>query len=75
MLQKEEVLPGNPLLELENIIITPHSAYYSMESREKYAYRPFEDISLVMKGIWPKCLINTEVKEAYGAKWGAMRDE
>lgn len=75
VLQKEEVLPGNPLLELENIIITPHSAYYSMESREKYAYRPFEDISLVMKGIWPKCLINTEVKEAYGAKWGAMRDE
>jgi D-3-phosphoglycerate dehydrogenase / 2-oxoglutarate reductase len=75
VLQKEEVRPDNPLLELESITITPHAAYYSMESRAKYARRPFEDISLVMKGVWPKCLVNTEVRENYVAKWGAMRNE
>lgn len=75
VLKKEEVLLDNPLLELERITITPHAAYYSMKSREKYAWRPFEDISLVMRGVWPKCLINTEVKEAYMAKWGPMKDE
>ncbi len=75
VLQKEEVRPDNPLLELESITITPHAAYYSMESRAKYALRPFEDVSLVMKGLWPKCLINVDVKEAYVAKWGPMKDE
>ena len=75
VLKKEEVLLDNPLLELERITITPHAAYYSMESREKYAWRPFENISLVMRGVWPKGLINTEVKEAYMAKWGPMKDE
>jgi len=75
VLQKEEVRPDNPLLELESITITPHAAYYSMESRAKYARRPFEDVSLVMKGVWPKCLVNTEVRENYVAKWGGMRDK
>jgi D-3-phosphoglycerate dehydrogenase len=75
VLKKEEVRLDNPLLELEGITITPHSAYYSIASREKYARRPFEEISLLTRSIWPQYLINKEVKEAYAAKWGPMKDQ
>ncbi|MBW2631999.1 MAG: C-terminal binding protein [Deltaproteobacteria bacterium] len=75
VLQKEEVLPDNPLLELESVTITPHAAYYSMESREKYAMRPYEDISLVIGGSWPKALINPKVKETYINKWGLVKEK
>jgi D-3-phosphoglycerate dehydrogenase len=74
VLQKEEVKPDSPLLEPENITITPHTAFYSKEARELFAWRPFEDISLVMKGYWPKCLLNTDVKDAFAAKWGRLKD-
>ncbi|MFW5908310.1 MAG: C-terminal binding protein [Desulfosalsimonas sp.] len=75
VLQKEEVRPDSPLLEPENITITPHTAFYSMEARQLFAWRPFEDISLVMKGYWPKCLLNADVKDAFAAKWGQLEDK
>ncbi|MCF8111773.1 MAG: C-terminal binding protein [Desulfobacteraceae bacterium] len=74
VLEKEGIRPDHPILQLENITITPHTAFYSMESRELFAWRPFEDVSLVMKGFWPKCLINPAVKEVYTAKWGPLKD-
>ncbi|MFW5957951.1 MAG: C-terminal binding protein [Desulfosalsimonas sp.] len=75
VLEKEGIMPDARLLQLENITITPHTAFYSMESRELFAWRPFEDVSLVMRGYWPKCLINPAVKEVYEARWGPLKDD
>ncbi len=64
--------PGrnNPLLMLDNVLITGHFAYYSEESREELFMRPWEEIARVLNGEWPHGLVNPEVKERFRVKWG-----
>ncbi|MEC9488833.1 MAG: C-terminal binding protein [Halanaerobium sp.] len=55
--------PNNPLLTLDNIIITPHGAFYSRESQAELQIRPTEEIVRVLvEGRYPKALVNKEVK-------------
>ncbi len=60
----------NPLLELDNVLITGHFAYYSEESREELFKWPWEEVARILQGEWPQGLINAQVKERFGAKWG-----
>jgi len=60
----------NPLLKLDNVLITGHFAYYSEESREELFMQPWEEVVRVLKGEWPRSLVNPEVKERFRAKWG-----
>ncbi len=60
----------DPLLELDNVLITGHFAYYSEESREELFRWPWEEVARVLQGEWPQGLINAQVKEKFGAKWG-----
>jgi len=57
-LKKEE-----PLLELENIIITPHSAWYSEESIQELQETAARQVACVLQGRWPKNVVNPEVKK------------
>ncbi len=66
----ESMPPDHPLLELENVIITPHTAYYSEEAVGRLKTRPFEEIARMVKEQWPQWLINTEVKEKFEQRWG-----
>jgi D-3-phosphoglycerate dehydrogenase len=52
----------HPLLTLDNVIITGHSAYYSEESSSKYKKRIFEAVESIVKGNKPEWLINPDVK-------------
>ena len=61
----------DPLLKLDNVVVTGHFAYYSEESREELFMEPWQEIARVLKGEWPRALVNPEVKERFGAKWGA----
>jgi len=65
--------PGqdNPLLKLNNVLITGHFAYYSEESRERLVRWPWEQVARVLQGEWPQGLVNAQVKERFGANWGA----
>lgn len=71
-----DVLPAgrmgldHPLLQLENVVITPHTAWYSEQSVNKMRRRPYEEIVRVINGEWPQWLINTEVKENFERRWG-----
>ena len=69
VLQIEAVGLDHPLLKLENVIITPHCAYYSEQSIVEYRRRPYEEIARIIKGEWPQWLINTEVKENFRSRW------
>ena len=60
----------NPLLKLDNVIVTGHSGHYSDVSAETYRARPVEDVSRIMAGKWPRGLINPDVKERYLVRWG-----
>ena len=70
VLQAESVGLDHPLLKLENVIITPHAAYYSEQSIIKLRRRPYEEVARVINGEWPQWLINTEVKENFQSRWG-----
>jgi D-3-phosphoglycerate dehydrogenase len=70
VIQEEMMLPDHPLLKLDNVIITPHTAYYSEESLARMRRRPFEEIERMVNGQWPQWLLNTEVKNKFEQRWG-----
>jgi len=67
VLEREFVGLDHPLLSLENVIITAHSAYYSEQSLLKYRERPYEEIARLIKGQRPHRLLNPEVKGRFEA--------
>jgi len=71
VLDPEPPSPDNPLLKLNNVLITGHFAYYSEESREELFMRPWEEVARVLQGEWPHGLVNPQVKERFRVKWGA----
>jgi len=66
----EPISPDDPLLKLDNVIITPHSAGASIPSLMALARRPGEELVRVFKGEWPVGLLNPQAKEKYKQKWG-----
>ena len=55
----------DPLLRLDNVIITGHSAHASVESNLELHKRPVEEIIRLSKGQWPINLVNPQVKDKY----------
>ncbi len=51
----------NPLLSLENVIVTPHAAFYSVAATAELARKAAENIVTVLRGEVPKNLVNAEV--------------
>jgi len=70
VIQEESMPPDHPLLKLDNVIITPHTAYYSEEALSRLRKRPFEEIARMVNGQWPQWLINTGVKDKFQQRWG-----
>ena len=68
--EPEPINPDNPLLKLDNFIVTAHSAGLSPQSLTEMQRRPGEEIIRVVKGQWPIGLVNPEVKIKYRKKWG-----
>jgi len=61
--------PDHPLLTLDNVIVTAHSAYYSEQSAATYKQRIYEAVANVVNGKYPDWLINPEVKENFQKRW------
>jgi len=61
VLRKEPPTPDNPLFNLENILISPHIGYESMESVQDVKERSAKDIINVLNGIRPRFLANPEI--------------
>lgn len=60
----------HPLLTLDNVIITAHTAYYSEQSWAMYKQRICDAVASIMEGRWPDWLINPEVKDNFRQRWG-----
>ena len=73
VMETESVPADHPLLQLDNVIVTAHSAHYSEFSAAEIRRRPFEEMSRIIDKKWPRCLLNSGVKEKYVAKWGPMK--
>jgi glyoxylate reductase len=58
----EPVDPGSPLLGLDNIVLTPHLASGSVETRTKMAVTAATNLVSVLQGKEPPNLVNPEVR-------------
>lgn len=63
VVEDEPIKTDNPLLELDNVIITPHVGYYSEESKDELQRRVAEEALRCLLGKWPINVVNPEVKE------------
>ncbi len=61
VLEKEPPDIQNPLLKMENVILSPHVGFYSEESIRELKRRTAENVSAVLTGNWPKSVVNREV--------------
>jgi D-3-phosphoglycerate dehydrogenase / 2-oxoglutarate reductase len=61
VLEREPPDLHNPLLKMENVILSPHVAFYSEESIHELKRRAAEGVSAVLIGKWPKVVVNKEV--------------
>jgi D-3-phosphoglycerate dehydrogenase len=61
VLSREPPDPANPLLNLPNVIVTPHSSYFSVEARMENKFRAIKAITDAIEGRIPEDVINTEL--------------
>ncbi len=69
VMEKEPPALNNPLLELNNVIITPHDASYSETSYWQLRREPVDEVARVLQRKWPVHFVNPEVKESFIKKW------
>lgn len=62
VLETEPPDPGNPLLGLPNVLLTAHTAGYSMDSLADNRRDTVDEVLRVMGGEWPRALLNPAVK-------------
>lgn len=55
--------PGHPLFGLDNVILTPHLAGMTAESRARMSLAAVEDMLCMLAGKAPKNLVNPEVRK------------
>jgi D-3-phosphoglycerate dehydrogenase len=63
VLEKEPIRPNHPLLSMENVILTPHVAWYSEESAAELRFKAAAGVAdVLLYGEYPKYLVNQQVK-------------
>ena len=65
--------PDHPLFSLENIIITPHVAFFSQESTLELEQRAAAEVVRVMRGEMPDNLVNPDVLQHPKPRHGLTR--
>jgi len=67
--EQEPVPKDYCLFGLENVVIADHAGWYSEESIADLQRGAAEAVVAVLKGGWPKFLVNPDVKEVASKKW------
>src|SRR5438552_8758109 len=66
VLEKEPPDPDNPLLAMDNVILTPHVASASARMDPERRRRVGQELALVLGGRWPRSCVNPSVLEKSG---------
>lgn len=61
VLEQEPPDPDNPLLTMENVLVTPHVASASTRMRPETRRRVGREVALVLRGRWPRSCVNPTV--------------
>lgn len=64
VMEREPPSRGNPLLKLDNVIVTPHMAWYSTASLTEIQSKAGKEVKRVLTGQIPVNLVNKEVLRA-----------
>jgi D-3-phosphoglycerate dehydrogenase / 2-oxoglutarate reductase len=66
----EPIAPDNDLLTMSDVILTGHSAWYSVTSEAEVNRRPMTQVVQALRGELPAYTVNVEVKAKWMARWG-----
>lgn len=61
VLETEPPKPDNPLLKMDNVILTPHVASASRRMGPETRRRVGQELALVLSGKWPRACVNPHV--------------
>ena len=59
----EPLPPDDPLLDLDQVLISAHSAYFSETSNQELQEKSAQAVIMALQGIYPPTLVNPEVKQ------------
>ena len=62
VLEKEPPDSQSPLLKMENVVLSPHVGFYSVESISELKRRTAKNVSDVLRGKWPGSVVNRDVR-------------
>ncbi|WP_422124417.1 C-terminal binding protein [Planococcus sp. X10-3] len=68
VLETEPIAADNPLLAMNNVILNPHSAFYSVEAETELKRKTAENVADVLSGYYPTYLVNRAVKDKVDLK-------
>lgn len=68
VLEEEPILENNPLLKMENVILNPHTAWYSEEAQLELKRKTAQNVADVLSGYYPTYLFNRDVKQTVSLK-------
>ncbi len=60
--EKEPIDPNDPLLKMNNVILTPHTAFYSDASDQRVRTSVAQESARIARGYLPKNIVNKGVK-------------
>jgi len=61
VLEKEPPEPDNPLLQMDNVVLSPHAASSTTRMRLETRRRAAREVALVLSGKWPMSCVNPTV--------------
>jgi D-3-phosphoglycerate dehydrogenase / 2-oxoglutarate reductase len=68
VLKVEPIREDNPLLQMDNVIINPHSAFYSVEAEAELKRKTAQNVADVLSGYFPSYVVNKDVKAKLSLK-------
>jgi D-3-phosphoglycerate dehydrogenase len=68
VVEEEPIQENNPLLEMDNVILNPHVAWYSEEAQLELKRKTAQNVADVLSGYYPTYLFNIDVKETVKLK-------
>jgi len=75
VVENEPISPDNPLLKLDNVILTGHSAHYSDQVWDEQARRPVAEVKRMIDGLRPLSWVNPQVEPVFQKKWTQTPDK
>ncbi len=68
----EPMQMDNPMLQMDNVIITGHTGSYSETTQKEGWHVPFEEVLLSLRGKFPTFAVNPKVKDKWLKTWSPL---